>query len=61
MAQRQLLDVSPALDPQKTISRQSSTKRGDTLRGGGDNLSRLMKIKAQVDPRNIFKHAVSCG
>jgi FAD/FMN-containing dehydrogenase len=25
----------------------------------GDNLPRLMKIKAQVDPKNIFKHAQS--
>jgi FAD/FMN-containing dehydrogenase len=24
-----------------------------------DNLPRLMKIKAQVDPKNIFKHAQS--
>ena len=25
----------------------------------GDNLPRLMKIKAQVDPKNIFRHAQS--
>jgi len=25
----------------------------------GDNLPRLMKIKAEVDPKNIFKHAQS--
>ena len=25
----------------------------------GDNLARLMKIKAEVDPKNIFKHAQS--
>jgi Berberine and berberine like len=25
----------------------------------GDNLPRLMKIKAEVDPKNVFKHAQS--
>jgi hypothetical protein len=25
----------------------------------GDNLARLMKIKAEVDPKNIFKHVQS--
>jgi hypothetical protein len=25
----------------------------------GDNLARLMKIKAEVDPKNMFKHAQS--
>jgi hypothetical protein len=25
----------------------------------GDNLPRLMKIKAQIDPKNIFRHAQS--